>query len=148
MIRPLAAFVPLALAVSLGSACRPAPGGPAAAGADSGAPLAAADLAAIRAIDSALTTAPTIEGREAIQRFWGGLVDAYQVKVTVASDEVEGRGDLAYARGHFTLDATPKSAGAAPLHDEGKFLVVLRRQPDGGWRYVADMYSSDLPAPK
>jgi len=164
MIRPLAAFVPLALAVSLGSACRPAPG-------DSGAPLAAADLAAIRATDSAFTTAmgagdaagvaalylpdarllppnaPRIEGREAIQRFWGGFVDAYQLKITVTSDEVEGRGDLAYARGRFTLDATPKAAGAAPLHDEGKFLVVLRRQPDGSWRYVVDMYSSDLPAP-
>jgi hypothetical protein len=34
------------------------------------------------------------------------------------------------------------------LRDEGKFLEVLRRQPDGSWRYAVDMYSSDLPVPK
>lgn len=172
MIRPLAVLVPLALAVALGSACRPAPGEPPASGADSGVPLAAADLAAIRATDSAFVTAagagdaagvaaiylpdsrlmppnmPTIEGRDAIQKFWGGFLDAYQLKITVAADEVEGRGDLAYARGHFVLDATPKAAGGPPLHDQGKFLEVLRRQPDGSWRYAVDMYSSDLPVPK
>jgi ketosteroid isomerase-like protein len=90
--------------------------------------------------------APTIQGRDAVQKFWGGLMGAYQLKFGVTADEVEGRGDLAYARGHYTLDGTPKAKGD-PIHDEGKFLEVLRRQPDGSWRYAVDMYSSDLPAP-
>jgi ketosteroid isomerase-like protein len=135
-------------------------------------PLAAADMAAIRATDSAFVgaagsgdaaavaavyladarlmppNAPTVEGREAIQKFWGGVLDAYQVRFDVASEEIEGRGDLAYARGRYTLDGTPKAKGAPPLHDEGKFLEVLRRQSDGTWRYAVDMYSSDLPVPR
>ena len=93
--------------------------------------------------------APTIEGREAVRKFWGGLVDALTSSSSaLVSDEVEGTGDLAYARGHYTLDGTPKAKGGAPMHDEGKFLEVLRRQPDGSWRYAVDMYSSDLPLPK
>jgi len=90
--------------------------------------------------------APSIQGREGIQKFWGGFLDAYQVRIDVVADEVEGRGDLAYGRGHFTLDGTAKAKGGALLHDRGKFLEILRRQPDGTWRYAVDMYSSDLPA--
>ena len=66
----------------------------------------------------------------------------------MTAEEIEGHGDLAYARGRYTLDLTPKAKGAAPVHDEGKFLEILRRQPDGTWRYAVDMYSSDLPVPK
>ena len=92
--------------------------------------------------------APTVEGREAIRKFWGGLLETHRLKFDVVADEIEGRGDLAYARGHYTFDATPKAKDGAPIHDEGKFLEVLRRQADGSWRYAVDMYSSDLPPSK
>ena len=62
----------------------------------------------------------------------GGLiVDAYEV-------EVAASGDLAYAIGTFSL--------ARPAPDRGKFVEVYRRQADGSWRCVADMFSSDQPA--
>lgn len=163
----------LAAALLLSSGCRPAPGETPAAGAGAGtAPLSAADLAAIRATDTAFATAAgagdaaglaalyladaslmppnaaTVEGREGIRRFWDGFVGAYRIQLSVTSEEVEGRGDLAYARGRYTMDLTAKSQGGAALHDEGKFLEILRRQADGTWRYAVDMYSSDLPAPK
>ena len=163
-------LVPLVFAALLAGACRPAPGEGASSAAATAEPLAAADLAAIRGTDSGFTTAAeagnaagvaamylpdahlmppnaaAIQGRDAIEKFWGGLLGAYQIQFSVTSDEVEGRGDLAYARGHYTLDGTPKAKGA-PIHDEGKFLEILRRQADGSWRYAVDMYSSDLPAP-
>jgi uncharacterized protein (TIGR02246 family) len=169
MFRARLMLLPLALAVLPAVACRPAPreSDPSAA-ADK--PLAAADLAAIRASDSAFVTAAnagnaagvaatyqpdahlmppnmaTIEGRDAIQKFWGGLLEASNVKLGLTSDEVEGRGDLAYSRGRYTFDITPKGKGE-PGHDEGKYLEILRRQSDGSWRYAVDMYSSNLPAP-
>lgn len=137
-------------------------------------PLAATDIAAIRAADSAFASAmgagdvagiarfylpdahvlppdaPAVEGREAIQQFFAGLLGAYQVTIAVNSDEIEGRGDLAYARGHYTLEGSPKTAGAPALREEGKFLEVLRRQPDGTWLMAADMWSPNAraPAPK
>jgi uncharacterized protein (TIGR02246 family) len=163
----------LAVAVVAASACRPAPHEARPGGADATtAPLSAADQAAIRATDTAFVTAAdagdaaglaalyladaslmppnarAIQGREGIRKFWGAFADAYRINISVTAEEVEGRGDLAFSRGHYTLDLTPKAKGAAPAHDEGKFLEILRRQPDGTWRYAVDMYSSDLPAPK
>ena len=38
----------------------------------------------------------------------------------------------------------PGSPG--PVKDSGKFVTVLRRQPDGRWLVAVDMFSSDLPA--
>ena len=89
-----------------------------------------------------------MQGRDAIEKFRGGLLGAYQPRIDGSSDEIEGRGDLAYARGHYVLEGSPKARGAPRLHDEGKFLEILRRQPDGQWRYAVDMCSSDVPLPK
>jgi uncharacterized protein (TIGR02246 family) len=162
---------PIGFAFVLLTACTPAPAERAAGGDAGGSPLAAEDIAAIRATDSTFAgafgagdaagvaasylpdahllppNAGPIEGREAIQKFFVGFLSAYQISVTVSADEIEGRGDLAYARGHYTLEGAPKAAGAPPLHDEGKFVEVLRRQADGAWRYAVDMYSSNLPVP-
>lgn len=134
-------------------------------------PLTSSDVAAIHRVDSAFSAAANagdaaavaavyledahllppnaeaIAGREAIGKFWGGLLDAYQVRITIGSDEVEGRGDLAYTRGHYTLQATPKAKGAG-FREEGKFVEVLRRRPDGSWGYAVDMYSPNQPPPK
>ncbi len=163
----------LAVAVALASACRPAPHEGSSTGAEAAAaPLSAADQSAIRAVDTTFVArvaagdaaglaamyladanlmppnTATIHGRDGIQKFWGGFFDAYRVTLALTAQEVEGRGDLAYSRGGFTLDLTPKAKGPAPAHDEGKFLVIYRRQPDGIWRLAVDMYSSDLPVPK
>jgi ketosteroid isomerase-like protein len=159
----------LGFALLLLAGCRAAPAERAPAADAAGPPLTAEDIAAIRAGDSAFASAagageaasmaqgylsdanllppnsPAVEGREAIQRFWAGLLDTYKVKFVVSADEIEGRGDLAYARGHYLFDATPKATGGAPLHDEGKYVEVLRRQPDGTWRLAVDIYNSSLP---
>jgi uncharacterized protein (TIGR02246 family) len=161
----------MAMLLALVAACSPAPAERTPAGGAASEPLAAADIAAIRATDSSFArafgagdaagmagtylpdahllppNAGPIEGREAIQKFWKAVLDTYQVTFSASADEIEGRGDLAYARGQFTLELTPKAGGGPVAHDEGKFLEVLRRQADGAWRYAVDMYSSDLPVP-
>lgn len=62
----------------------------------------------------------------------------------INSVEVDGVGDLAYNRGTYELDLTPPGA-TAPIHDKGKFLEILRRQPDGSWKVIRDIFNSDLP---
>ena len=52
--------------------------------------------------------------------------------------EVAESGDLAYGIGTFSL--------ARPAPDRGKFLEVYRKQADGSWRCVADMFGSDQAA--
>ena len=130
--------------------------------------LSPADLAGIRAANSAFMAAanagdvdavaavyasdgsllppnlPPQKGRNAIRSFWGGFLKAYTVRFELGSDTVEGRGDLAYNLGHYRFTAVPKSKGDPGVADEGKFLEILKKQPDGSWKYVVDMYSSNL----
>ena len=147
-------------------ACRPKPGQDP--GSSTPASLSPADEAKIRSVDSAFVAAanagdaeavaavysddgalfapnlPPQKGRDAIKAFWGGFLDAYTVRFEVASDTIEGRGDLAYNQGQYRFTAVPKAKGAPGVADEGKFIEILRKQPDGNWKYVLDMYSSNL----
>jgi uncharacterized protein (TIGR02246 family) len=130
--------------------------------------LSAADRAAIRAADSSFAAAanagdvdalvavyardasllppnlPPQKGHTAIRSFWAGFLNAYTVKFEIASDTIEGRGDLAYNMGQFRFTAVPKERSNPGVADEGKFLEVLKKQSDGTWKYVVDMYSSNL----
>jgi ketosteroid isomerase-like protein len=150
------------------SAPRPAADTEAPAAAAAAAPLTDADLAAMRANDSAFAAAatagnvdgvvatyaadasllppnaPRVNGADAIRGFWGGFMAAYDLKMEVVGDEAEGRGDLAYVVGRYRFTATPKDKGAA-MQDAGKFVEVYKRQADGSWKYAVDIYNSDLP---
>lgn len=58
--------------------------------------------------------------------------------------DIDGRGDLAYARGTYAERFTV--AGVAdPIEDSGKVLGVLRKQADGNWLVSVWASSSDLP---
>jgi uncharacterized protein (TIGR02246 family) len=153
--------------LAAGTACKPQRGKAADAG-ESVPSLSAADQAGIRSADSAFMAAanagdadqvaevyaedgsvlapnlPPQKGRDAVRAFWGGFLDAYTVRFEIASDTIEGRGDLAYNQGHYRFTAVPKAKGAPGIADEGKFLEILKKQRDGSWKYVVDMYSSNL----
>jgi uncharacterized protein (TIGR02246 family) len=110
----------------------------------------AAAVAAVYASDASLLppNLPVQRGRNAIRAYWGGLLDAYTVKFELASDIIEGRGDLAYNVGHYRLTAVPKSKSTPGIADEGKFVEILKKQPDGSWKYTVDIYNSSLAPPR
>lgn len=150
------------------SACGPGSRGSAAPGRDAPAALSASDSAGIAAADSAFLAAansgdaaavaavyasdasllppnlPVQRGRAAIQTFWGGLLDAYTVTFEISPDIIEGRGDLAYDMGHYRFTAVPKSKSAPGIADEGKFVEILKKQPDGTWKYAVYIFNSNL----
>jgi uncharacterized protein (TIGR02246 family) len=135
---------------------------------DSPGALSETDLAGIRATDSAFAAAanagnvdavvavyasdgalmppnlPPQKGRNAIRAFWAGFLNVYTVRFELGSDTIEGRGDLAYNVGHYRFTAVPKGKGDPGVADEGKFVEVLKKQSDGSWKYLVDMYSSNL----
>ena len=59
---------------------------------------------------------------------------------TAAAIEINGRGDLAYIRGTFQAQFENGQS------DNGKFLEVRRREKDGRWLIVTDIFNSNLPA--
>ncbi len=83
---------------------------------------------------------PTISGRSQIRDALQQFLSAGMGGLTIETFEVEvaGAGDLAYGIGTFSL--------ARPAPDRGKFVEVYRRQADGSWRCVTDMFSSDQAA--
>lgn len=134
------------------------------------APLSDADIAAIKALGPAIDEAglagnwdafsemfaedmvmmppnmPAIKGRSA----WMAWIDSMGVKMIESSyefHEIAGYGDMAYATATYT--ETFSTAGVEePIHDEGKILTILRKQPDGSWLFSRWMWASNLPLPE
>ena len=91
--------------------------------------------------------APIATGKEAIRVFWKSLVASpgFTVGWKATKAEVARSGDLAYLIGTYEL--TVNDASGKPVNDRGKYIEVWRKQADGKWKAVADMFNSDLAAP-
>jgi len=157
----------------VGAACQPAPKAESATmGAESAAApagLSAEDEAAIRAVDAEWARAATagdgaaltalyasdatllppnelVAKGEAMKKYNDDMTNGFTGPTELTTTAVEGRGDLAYAVGIYRATLTPKKAGAKPLPtDVGKYVEVLKKQADGSWKIVYDMWSSDAP---
>ena len=84
-----------------------------------------------------------VEGRAKIQEFLQGLMDSGLTSIKLETTSVASAGDLAYGRGRYALALSP--SGGEPVQDVGKYIVVYRRQPNGTWRAVSDIFNSDEP---
>jgi len=84
-----------------------------------------------------------VSGRAAIQEYLATFPPYADMQTSPA--EVEGRGNLAYAWGGFTMTITLPGAGG-PIMERGKYLEIWRKQPDGWWRISRDIFNSNLPA--
>ncbi|HEV8440765.1 MAG TPA: DUF4440 domain-containing protein [Methylomirabilota bacterium] len=85
-----------------------------------------------------------VDGRGQIQNFLQGLISAGFSGIKLETTTVASDGDLAYGRGRYTLSMSPP--GGAAVQDEGKYIVVYRRQGKTGWRAIADIFNSDQSA--
>ncbi len=85
-----------------------------------------------------------VEGRGQIQNFLQGLITAGFSGIKLETTSIASDGDLAYGRGRYTLSLSPP--GGAAVQDEGKYIVVYRRQGKTGWRAIADIFNSDRTA--
>jgi len=90
--------------------------------------------------------APAATTKEAIRNAWkevltspGSAVSWKATKIEVAKS-----GDLACVSG--TYEETTTDASGKPVPDHGKYVEVWKKQADGKWNVVADIWNSDLPA--
>src|SRR5262245_56385548 len=90
---------------------------------------------------------PMAVGREAARKSIGAFLATPALKVTWKTSKVEAAksGELGYSYG--TYEMTFKDAKGKALSDHGKYLEAWRKQADGSWKCVADMFSSDMAAP-
>jgi ketosteroid isomerase-like protein len=88
---------------------------------------------------------PQATGKESIHALWKGMLGApgfsggwKPLKVDVARSS-----DLGYVSGSYEF--TENDANGKPMTDKGKYVEVWKKQADGGWKCVADIFNSDLP---
>jgi ketosteroid isomerase-like protein len=84
---------------------------------------------------------PLIQGAADIRTFLQSMLDAGVRALDLESAAVEGSGDLAVDIGRYRLTIAPP--GADSMIDEGKYIVVLKRQADGKLRLAYDTFNSD-----
>jgi uncharacterized protein (TIGR02246 family) len=84
---------------------------------------------------------PPMTGKQALVDAMTGAFERYDFDESWAPLETVAAGDVAYQRGTFIVNATPK-AGGEPIHMAGNFLRIYRRQPDGRWFMTRDNFNS------
>jgi ketosteroid isomerase-like protein len=83
-----------------------------------------------------------VKGREAIGKFWKGVMDAGVKGVKLTVVEAEAAGGTAYEVGNYALTGD----GGKTL-ETGKYIVIWKR--DGGqWKLHRDIWNSSMPAAK
>ena len=84
---------------------------------------------------------PTVVGRDAVRDWMASFPRVTRAEFEI--DEVEGGGEFAFVRGRYSMTMEPEGA-PGPIHDQGKYIEIRKRQPDGSWLLARDIFNSDL----
>ena len=91
------------------------------------------------------SNSPVLKGK-AVREMWQGMfsLPGFGGGWKATKVEVATSGDLGYVTGTYEMNET--DASGKPKTDKGKYLEVWKKQADGSWKCVADMFNTDLPA--
>src|ERR1051326_7580141 len=89
---------------------------------------------------------PPVRGRAEVTNMLRTFFSRCNPEQSVAVEEIQICGDWAFAWGAETMKATPV-AGGAPLTMRGHGLSILRRQPDGSWKFARGINNLALVTP-
>lgn len=84
-----------------------------------------------------------VEGRANIQAFWKGAMDAGLKLTSLTPTTITPAGNLVIETGKYV--STMPGAGGATVTEEGKYVVVWRRE-GRKWKIIRDIFNSDKPA--
>ena len=87
---------------------------------------------------------PALVGKEAIRDMFQSRFEHSTTEVHNTSEEVIVCGDWAIVRGTHTVTVALKMSGES-IRDNGKWITIWQRQPDGSWKLYSGFYNSDLP---
>ena len=90
---------------------------------------------------------PALTGKESIRAFWNSMLDSpsFSGGWSATKIEVARSADLAYITGNYEFKEN--DGGDRSMMDKGKYFSAWKKQSDGSWKCVADVFSSDLPVP-
>ena len=82
--------------------------------------------------------APAVVGRADIKAFGDAFPPVVEFSLT--EDAIDGNADVAYVRGRYSITLGTEGSPA----EDGKFVEVWRKQPDGSWKLAIDIWNSSL----
>jgi len=85
---------------------------------------------------------PPVAGKEHIRERFLALDEQVTISYDIENREVVVSDDVAYSRGVFAGTVTPKD-GSESTHIEGKYMTILRRQPNETWKIHRDIWNFD-----
>ena len=91
------------------------------------------------------SNSPVLQGKDAARAMWKAMfaVPGFGGGWKATRVEVAKSGDLGWTSGPYEI--TEIDANGKPMTDKGKYLAVWKKQADGSWKCVADMFNTDLP---
>ena len=105
--------------------------------------------AAFMAPDGAIyaPNAPAAQGLEAVKSMTAEMFKLPDVKLSWTPTLVEAAksGDLGFSSG--TYEFSFKDPSGKTVSDKGKYVTVWKKQADGSWKVVRDIFNSDMPMP-
>jgi ketosteroid isomerase-like protein len=101
--------------------------------------------------DNAVLMAPgmaSVSGRDDIRKSLKSMIEDYglSLKFQAARVEVSSAGDMGFTQGTYQMTMTDP-ASKQVIHDHGSYVTTYRKQPDGSWKAVADIATSEVPPP-
>jgi uncharacterized protein (TIGR02246 family) len=92
---------------------------------------------------------PQVSGRDAIRENYRKTMSGMDFDIQLKSEETVVTGDWAFDRGQLWLHLMSKDPQSKMpmVMDQGKYLVILRKQPDGSWLVSRVMSNSSIGPP-
>ncbi len=78
---------------------------------------------------------------QGIQAVWQSVMDKGVTGARLETVSLEERDDLAVEEGRYEMQV------GSGIVDTGKYVVVHRRQPNGGWKLAIDIWNSNQDSP-
>lgn len=90
--------------------------------------------------------APMASDKQSIRKTWTDMfaTPGYSMSWQVTKAEVARSGDIGYTVGTYQMAMHDPKGN--PMTDRGKYATVWRKQPDGNWKAIVDIFNTDLPA--
>jgi uncharacterized protein (TIGR02246 family) len=91
--------------------------------------------------------APMASDPAAIRKLIGELMamPGFSISWGPTKVEVARSGDIGYAIGTYAMTMT--GPDGKPMEDKGKYTTTWKKQADGSWKAVVDMFNTDMPLP-
>ena len=90
--------------------------------------------------------APMTSDKQSIRKIWTDMfaMPGFSISWQTTKAEVARAGDMGYSVGTYQMGMNDPDGN--PMTDRGKYTTVWRKQPDGNWKSIVDIFNTDLPA--